>query len=424
MTTRLRVATSGKLADAVDVGGTGAIGQFLRRVLNATPGQPDTVDWAASSLLPAASQMVWVSKGGSDVTGDGSFGAPFLTIAHAQVSILDAAAGKPYVVYCMPGNYAESILFRNFVFVMGSDSNSTTTSLPVGLSADFTATPGSFGGLKGFGVNALATFDATAVNANGGSLAFADVVFGGNVTLTGNDVLAMANLNAVFDDCELQGDYVQNGCVVTWYNTSQNAIGGPAFHITNQLNQNANFTAFGGGSNGFFTAESLPAPVVSAVVINFLGTSVYAGGMSKVIGAGGVVPSINANFGDSPENPSVGAAGNANRQMRLSHQFVNIAPNPTAIAANAVTTILLAMPVGLVDLFNAPNPIENWHLQAMPANSNWGALTAHEVAVWFYFYSNAGVPTVAVNFYNGNAAPFNITDSIDLNVSGYLPEVL
>lgn len=52
MSTRLRVATSGPFASAIDIGGPGAVGNFLRRVANPTAGQPDTVDWAAVPVPP------------------------------------------------------------------------------------------------------------------------------------------------------------------------------------------------------------------------------------------------------------------------------------------------------------------------------------------------------------------------------------
>jgi len=48
MATRLRIATSGKAANADDIGGAGVAGDYLRRVASATPSQPDDVEWSGT----------------------------------------------------------------------------------------------------------------------------------------------------------------------------------------------------------------------------------------------------------------------------------------------------------------------------------------------------------------------------------------
>jgi hypothetical protein len=42
-------------------------------------------------LSPSATQLVYVNKAGNDGMGNGSFGAPFLTLAAAMASIADAS---------------------------------------------------------------------------------------------------------------------------------------------------------------------------------------------------------------------------------------------------------------------------------------------------------------------------------------------
>jgi hypothetical protein len=84
-------------------------------------------DWlmAASVILDASTsatqaEVRYVSKGGNDATGNGSFAKPYLTIAAAVASIADAAAAKPYEVLCAPGVYTDPFTLKPYVFVVGS----------------------------------------------------------------------------------------------------------------------------------------------------------------------------------------------------------------------------------------------------------------------------------------------------------------
>jgi hypothetical protein len=70
---------------------------------------------AAPLPPPTVSQLVYVSKGGSDITGNGTEAAPFLTIAKAYASILDAAVGKRYAILVGPGEYAASFNFKPWI---------------------------------------------------------------------------------------------------------------------------------------------------------------------------------------------------------------------------------------------------------------------------------------------------------------------
>jgi hypothetical protein len=270
------------------------------------------------------------------------------------------------------------------------------------------------------------TLDFNAILADGGNVTFQSVLFDVNaLTIRGHDAVAVFNGHVTLDGCEVFSDYIQEGCEVQWQNTSQTQAGGnPTMHITNQLNQPASLWAWGGGTNGNVIAQSLAAPVATQTTVNFYGFSAAAGTCTKTVGAGGTLPVLNANYGDLPENASITAVGGeGDPMMRFSWQFNNIAPNPTAIAGTGNTTVELAIPVQLRSLFAGAHPIELWHMLAMPSGS-WGAIDSHgALGVWYSFYTNAGVPTVRVHFANASAG-FNITDAINLNVSGYMPRLL
>lgn len=63
--------------------------------------------------------MVFVNKGGSDVSGNGSPDKPYLTISHALAQINDASASKIYSLFVGPGNYAENVILKAFVHLHG-----------------------------------------------------------------------------------------------------------------------------------------------------------------------------------------------------------------------------------------------------------------------------------------------------------------
>jgi hypothetical protein len=77
---------------------------------------------AGIDILPSASQIVYVSKAGSDLTGDGSIGNPYLTIQKALTSITDATTLKRYEISVGPGSYADPFLVKPWVGIVGVDS--------------------------------------------------------------------------------------------------------------------------------------------------------------------------------------------------------------------------------------------------------------------------------------------------------------
>jgi hypothetical protein len=78
-------------------------------------------DSGGGGTEPPPVQLVYVAPSGSDVGGNGSFAQPFQTISHAEASITDATAIKPYVIMVAPGIYPEAIAQKSFVSISGVD---------------------------------------------------------------------------------------------------------------------------------------------------------------------------------------------------------------------------------------------------------------------------------------------------------------
>lgn len=121
MSTRLRVATSGPLATANDFAVGGAAGQFLQRIVNPIPGQPDTVRWAAAGGGgggPPFSNVLFVDKG-TTVPVPSQTGAPSAPFSTLTVGIAAAIDGS--AIMCTPGDYTGEgplVLPNKFLAIM------------------------------------------------------------------------------------------------------------------------------------------------------------------------------------------------------------------------------------------------------------------------------------------------------------------
>jgi hypothetical protein len=149
--------------------------------------------WLKGSALAAATaiaQTRFVSKGGSDATGDGSIFNPFLTVAAALASITDASSAKPYQVNVGPGVFSEAFLYKPFCFVAGAGQLATTISNPNAqqLDASFSAAGTQDTGLSSATVGANLSCDFSAVASPGaGRFFLIDCVVDANLTFTGNN---------------------------------------------------------------------------------------------------------------------------------------------------------------------------------------------------------------------------------------------
>lgn len=148
---------------------------------------------AASSggLAYTANQMVYVQKGGSDVTGTGTILNPWLTIAYALTQITNNSTVVRYAINVGPGTFAEtSLAMKPFTYLVGSGFTNTKVTVTGGfitLDAAFTATSGRVG-IKDIvlsGTNGI-NFDAASLGGAGQVIAvFERVQSGGSINFLG-----------------------------------------------------------------------------------------------------------------------------------------------------------------------------------------------------------------------------------------------
>jgi hypothetical protein len=170
--------------------GTGTTSQFLRGDLT----------WQEVATSVGIAQTKIVSKGGSDVTGDGTLSKPYATIAAAMASITDASPTKRYAVKVEAGAYTEgALLLKANVWVVGDLKEAVrVTATSVGLDSSFTGTADNRGGMAKMVLTAPCNFDWTTATSGAGKLYFTEVYFNSAVSLNGyNNAIAQAQ----FDSC-------------------------------------------------------------------------------------------------------------------------------------------------------------------------------------------------------------------------------
>jgi len=103
-------------------GSTGSSGQFISA---GTGGQMKWADVPTVSYF-RPTNMWYVAKNGSDISGDGSYSKPFLTIQKGVDTIEDqpSTAGTIGVLNINPGHYTEDIIFtRGYICLIGVNGN-------------------------------------------------------------------------------------------------------------------------------------------------------------------------------------------------------------------------------------------------------------------------------------------------------------
>jgi len=156
-------------------------------------------------------QVVWVSKNGSDTTGNGGQHKPFLTITKAFTAITDASPSKRYVVHVGAGAYTESsVALPSNVFVIGESKESVRISGAVSMGVWTQDNAGS-DDRSGFSMVSLlsaANFDWNTAKSRAGKLYLNEVVFGSTLNMNGYD---NAIAQAQFDSCIIFGAVTISG---------------------------------------------------------------------------------------------------------------------------------------------------------------------------------------------------------------------
>lgn len=392
------------------------------------PGTPAS----GGGLLPTVNRQVWVAPWGSNITGNGMESNPFQTILHSQMTILDASPMKVYDIILYPGQYVENVALMAFVNILGFDPATITAAfLPAEVVGNWTL-GASFGGAQigqeslvtNIDVNGLLTLDYDALTATSAEVGFTNCQLEAIVTLT-----QLTAGSTEFKSSTFFANYNQAGGFAFMLNCTGINNGALLTLLTGTLD------AFGGGWAGSINLDQ--NGTVADTIINSHGFSMSRGNVN-IITTTARSPAINANIGDLPENCNMsGANAVLSAQMRISHQFANIAPNPTAIAGVTatvipvgggtvnppfaeVTTISLTVPTGLI----GATPIETMQCNCSPVGASWGTFIGpHNCSVTVTYRTNGGAANVNVNISNPGLA-FNITDPINLNFSAYLPAAL
>jgi hypothetical protein len=364
---------------------------------------------------PSITAEVYVAaQWGSDTTGDGTEGNPYATILYALSTITDASLVKQYVIHVSAGTYSDPLALKPWVMIQGISWDVVVITGNLSLDASFAdpaVDPVAF--ISGCDIDSLNQMDFVTTTSSTGAVVYSSCRFDALTTFT------MGGSNATWAvDCCLTADITQIGGFSNWLNCNGIQTG---VTLTVQANGTTSANSQWNGGSWFGDVIADQNSSAADCIINLIGCDMSRGYM-RLIATSTHCPSILSAFGGTSENVGLqgGAAKALSPQMRISYEFTNIAPNPTAIAATGTTTISLAYPVAL---FGA-TLIESMHMTATLSGSNWGTFIGpHNCSVTVTFRTNGGVPTCDVNIYNPGGS-FNIVDQINLFTHGYLPSTL
>lgn len=214
-------------------------------------------------------QLVWVSKAGSDITGNGTVTAPLATIPAAMALIAsfgDATPSKRYGVLVQPGSYAESFILPANVFVIGLQRDATRlTGASITLDATWTPAGDHRSGLQAVTVTGGAkSFDMAAVSSNEGKLFFRDVTWNQKPSWS-----AFSNVNQWFVSGGLFFDgFTQNNGTAIYSGIT--ALNGGAILLNGLAAHSMNAGFYGGACDGpFSVVQGLTAP--TPIEVDFFG---------------------------------------------------------------------------------------------------------------------------------------------------------
>ena len=246
-------------------------------------------------ITPSSSQTVYVSKGGNDITGDGTFNNPFATIPRAMASITDSSPAKRYAIMVDTGNYVESFSLKANVMVIGSER----VVVRIGTSGSFININDPTWSVSGdnrsgfHGVALIAStlsFDFTAQSSVEGKLFFDDDAFNNTLVFT-----AFNSINQVtIQSSILVSGYTQTG--INMLLVSSEIINGALITVNSSALSNTILQAIGGGSNGSLTATHTSGAAIEIFLLGFtIQNTLSASGSCDVTASVNSIP-INLSF--------------------------------------------------------------------------------------------------------------------------------
>ncbi|HEY8911402.1 MAG TPA: hypothetical protein VIM51_14150 [Desulfosporosinus sp.] len=241
-------------------------------------------------IVLSRSQMVNVSKGGNDITGDGTMSNPFATIAKAIDSIDDASPTKRYSIMVGPGDYIEGFSLKANIMIIGVNP----IVVNIGSSESFIDIDDpswSIGGDNRSGfervslVASTLTFDFTAQSSVEGKVYFYNVRCNTTPVFT-----AFNSTNqALIQNCMFFTGYTQTGMLIVLSNTD--FVAGGLITVNSSALGDTTVLATGGGSDGSLMSIYTSGTPISISLIGFtiLGT-LSASGFCNVRAVANSIP--------------------------------------------------------------------------------------------------------------------------------------
>lgn len=223
-----------------------------------------TMDFANCTVLnfpggsigpsPTQTQNVYVSKGGSDITGNGSILNPYATIPKALTSITDASLTKIYIINAGPGQHNGDIHLKPWIAISGENA---TLLGNVDIN-DLSWTPEignqPFAGIFTCTIVGSLNIDFSVNNILDGQCHFKDCQF---ITPLNYVSAAVGSSNLITNQCGILVDgFTQQGGSMTFNGCSifNNTIS----TILSKTGVNTSFETYGGGCNNDLTATFTP----------------------------------------------------------------------------------------------------------------------------------------------------------------------
>lgn len=198
---------------------------------------------------------LWVDKSGNDVTGDGTFGNPFLTIPAAINTVIDASSTKRYVIHVGSGNFVENFELPPWTNIQGVNEFSTQISGQISNSGSWITTSGAEATLSCLRITSTVDINfASELALTDGHFNAYNCRFEASLSLRG-----FIGATAHIEECIFSGDTtilsVQNLRVQMFSSTF---MAGTLISILNGLDdvENTVFHAYSGACEGDFSATS------------------------------------------------------------------------------------------------------------------------------------------------------------------------
>jgi hypothetical protein len=253
-------------------------------------------------LLRAAQPFtMYVSKGGSDGAGNGTFAKPYLTIQAAITAIANTGtAAQPWAIVVSSGTFASAFALDPWLFIVGAGRGATILANPSAnwISANWAGATAFDGGILEctIATNALVVDFSAIASTGAGRFFLLDSLYSGVAcTITGNgannlfvaqnvaQIAATAALTHTFANIGTQlSDYYMRGNNITWSNnvaystTSRNgAIYGQTATVTatatsTGFNQIVNLvpSTFANANAFIFTGDRVSMSMATALALN------------------------------------------------------------------------------------------------------------------------------------------------------------